>query len=434
MLRSLGERAGQVYRGWWLVGGAMTLQALLAGLFFQAYGAYAAYWMLEFGWSRTTISLAYSLHRTESGLLGPLHGWLLQRVSPRRVIVAGVLMLGIGFMGLAFVQDFVQFIVVFLLMAVGASLCGLLSLMTVLVNWFDRRRATALSLMQTGMSIGGLAVPLVAIGLAAYGWRAMAFGSGLAVIAIGLPIARLMRRDPEQLGLRPDGAPADEDGAPARSRVATGPAIGARAALRTWAFWSMSLAHSAAVAVVAGVSVHFVIFASGALGLSVAVAASLLALMTGVSILGQLLGGIAGDRVDKRVLATAGMLGHALAMLLLMRAETTTAVTVAAIVHGVAWGLRGPLMGALRADYFGRESFAAVMGVSSLIVMFGTVGGPLLLGIVADATGSYAPGFGALAALALVGSVGFAALGRPGGRRGVGTPSRGGRQGRQESG
>jgi MFS family permease len=84
-------------------------------------------------------------------------------------------------------------------------------------------------------------------------------------------------------------------------------------------------------------------------------------------------------------------------------------------VHGVAWGLRGPLMGALRADYFGRESFAAVMGVSSLIVMFGTVGGPLLLGIVADATGTYAPGFGALAALALVGSVGFAALGRPGG-------------------
>ena len=413
MLKSLGERAGKVYRGWWLVGGAMALQALLAGLFFQAYGAYAAYWMLEFGWSRTTISLAYSLHRTESGLLGPLHGWLLQRVSPRRVIVAGVLILGLGFMGLAFVQDFVQFIVVFLLMAVGASLCGLLSLMTVLVNWFERHRATALSLMQTGMGIGGLAVPLVALGLAAYGWRAMAFGSGLAVIAIGLPIARLMRREPEQLGLRPDGATEEEATRRARAGGGAGPAITARAALRTWAFWAMSLAHAAAVAVVAGVSVHFVIFVNDALGLSVAVGASLLALMTGVSIGGQLLGGVLGDRVDKRVLATAGMLGHALAMLLLAHAATPAAVTVAAVVHGLAWGLRGPLMGALRADYFGRESFAAVMGVSSLIVMFGTVGGPLLLGIVADLTGTYAPGFLALALLALVGSVGFAALGRP---------------------
>lgn len=416
VLRTLATRAAGVYRGWWLVAGAMTLQAVLAGLFFQAYGAYAAYWMAEFGWSRTTISLAYSLHRTESGLLGPLHGWLLQRVSPRRVIVAGVLMLGLGFLGLAFVQDFVQFIVVFLFMAVGASLCGLLSLMTVLVNWFERRRATALSLMQTGMSIGGLTVPLVALGLAAFGWRPVAFVSGLVVMAIGLPIARLMRRDPEQYGLRPDGATEEE--AARRARAGAGgaqPAITARAALRTWAFWAMSLAHAAAVAVVAGVSVHFVIFVNASLGMSIAAGASLLALMTGVSIGGQLLGGLLGDRVDKRFLATAGMLGHAVAMVLLARADAPSAVAVAAVVHGLAWGLRGPLMGALRADYFGRESFAAVMGVSSLIVMFGTVGGPLLLGIVADLTGSYAPGFLALAALAAIGSIGFAALGRPGG-------------------
>jgi sugar phosphate permease len=390
----------------------MALQAVLAGLFFQAYGAYAAYWMAEFGWSRTTVSLAYSLHRTESGLLGPLHGWLLQRVSPRRVITAGVVLLGSGFMVLSQVQDFVPFIVVFLLMAVGASLCGLLSLMTVLVNWFERRRATALSLMQTGMSLGGLTVPLVALGLAAFGWRPMAFASGLVVIVVGLPIARLMRRDPEQLGLRPDGAAAPARGAAGRVSDG-GPSLGVREALRTWAFWSMSVAHAAAVAVVAAVSVHFVIFANETLGLSITVAASLLALMTGVSIAGQLLGGVLGDRVDKRALATGGMLGHALAMVLLALASSPLTVTLAAVVHGVSWGLRGPLMGALRADYFGRESFAAVMGFSSLIVMLGTVGGPLMLGILTDVTGRYAPGFTVLAALAAVGSLGFATLRRP---------------------
>lgn len=412
MLSALRSRLDRVYRGWWLVSGAMALQAVLAGLFFQAYGTYAAYWMQEFGWSRTTISLAYSLHRSESGLLGPLHGALLQRVSPRRVIVAGVIVLGLGFMALAFVQDFMQFILVFLSMAVGASLCGLLSLMTVLVNWFEKRRATALSLMQTGMSIGGLAVPLVALGLAVHGWRPMAFASGVVVLAVGLPIARLMRRDPELLGLRPDGAPPEAAGGPTK-RVGSRPALDARQALRTWAFWSMSLAHAAAVAVVAAVSVHFVIFVVETRGLSVPLAASLLALMTGVSIAGQLLGGVLGDRVDKRVLATTGMLGHALAMGLLVLATTTTVVTIAALVHGVSWGLRGPLMGALRADYFGRDSFASVMGYSSLIVMFGTVGGPLLLGIVTDVTGTYAPGFAALGLLALVGSLGFATLRRP---------------------
>jgi len=415
MLNRLRDHAAGVYRGWWLVSGAMTLQAVLAGLFFQAYGAYAAYWMVEFGWSRTTISLAYSLHRTESGLLGPLHGWLLQRVSPRRVIAAGIIILGSGFMALAFVQDFVQFIVVFLLMAVGASLCGLLSLMTVLVNWFERRRSTALSLMQTGMSIGGLAIPLVALGLAAFGWRPMAFASGVVVLLVGLPIARLMRRDPEQLGLRPDGrseATADDG----RDGVgdASAPALSARQALRTWAFWSMSVAHAAAVAVVAAVSVHFVIYASETLGLSVATGASIMALMTGVSIAGQLVGGVLGDRVDKRALATAGMLGHSGAMLLLSMATNSSTVIAAALLHGLAWGLRGPLMGALRADYFGRASFAAVMGLSSLIVMFGTVGGPLVVGIVTDLTGSYAPAFASLSVLALIGSLGFATLRRPG--------------------
>ncbi len=391
----------------------MALQAVLAGLFFQAYGAYAAYWMAEFGWSRTTISLAYSLHRTESGLLGPLHGALLQRVSPRRVITAGVLLLGLGFMVLSFVQSFGQFIAVFLVMAVGASLCGLLSLMTVLVNWFERRRATALSLMQTGMSIGGLAVPFVALGLAAVGWRTMAFASGAVVLLVGLPISRLMLRSPEQVGLWPDGARGADGSGSSAGRGRLAPAYTVRQALRTWAFWSMSVAHAAAVAVVAAVSVHFVIYANETQGLAITVAATILALMTGVSIVGQLLGGLLGDRVDKRLLATGGMLGHALAMLLLAVATTPAMVMVGAVVHGVSWGLRGPLMGALRADYFGRESFAAVMGSSSLIVMLGSVGGPLLVGILTDLTGTYAPGFASLAALALVGSIGFATLRRP---------------------
>lgn len=410
-------RLGSVFRGWWLVGGAMVMQTVLAALFMQVYGTYAVYWMAEFGWSRTTVSLAYSVHRTESGLLGPLHGWLLQRFSPRRVIAAGVLMLGLGFIVLGFVQDFNQFIAVFMLMAVGASLCGLLSLMTVLVNWFERRRSTALSLMQTGMSIGGLAVPLVAVALAAFGWRPVSMVSGLLVIAIGLPIARLMRRDPEQLGLHPDGVPPAElqAGGTARPRPAR-PALSARQALGTWAFWSMSIGHAAAVAVVSAVLVHFVIYVTETLGLSVALAASILALMTAVSMVGQLLGGVVGDMVDKRLLTTVGMLGHALAMALMVGAASPAAVMVAAVIHGLAWGLRGPLMGALRADYFGRESFAAVMGLSSMIVTIGSVGGPLLVGIVADRTGSYEPAFVALAVLAGVGSLGFATLGRPGAR------------------
>lgn len=392
----------------------MTLQATVAALFLQSFGAYAPFWMAEFGWSRTTISLAYSLHRTESGLLGPLHGWLLQHVSPRRVVTAGVLLLGVGFIGLAFVVDFTSFLIVFLVQAIGASLCGVLSLMTVLVNWFDRRRTTALGLLQTGMSVGGLAVPLVALGLTGFGWRGTAFASGLIVLAIGLPAARLMHRHPSIVGAFPDGVAPTESiaatrGGPARQR----PALGARAAIRTQAFWAMSIGHAASVSVVAAVSVHFVLFSVETLGLGVPLAATLFSVMTLVSIVAQLIGGVAGDTLDKRWLAAGGAALHATAMVVLAFASSLPAAAVAAVVHGAAWGLRGPLMGPLRVDYFGNASFSTVMGFSSMIVMLGSVGGPLLVALVVDATGTYRPAFLAIAAIAGLSALAFLSLRSP---------------------
>ena len=78
-------------------------------------------------------------------------------------------------------------------------------------------------------------------------------------------------------------------------------------------------------------------------------------------------------------------------------------ITLFVLLHGLAWGARGPLMQALRADYFGSSSFGSIMGISSLIVMLGTTLGPLIAGILADWTGSYRAGFLVLAALAAVG-------------------------------
>jgi len=414
----LRTRLRSVFPGWWIVASAMSLQATIAGLFLQAFGAYVPFWMAEFGWSRTTISLAYSLHRTESGLLGPLHGWILARVSPRRVVTVGVLLLGGGFIAMAGVQGFTAFLIVFLVQAVGASLCGMLSLMTVLVNWFERRRTTALGLMQTGMSLGGLAVPLVALGLSAYGWRAVSVASGLVVLAIGLPTAARMHRDPAQFGLRPDGAlssepsdaSADSAGSAARK---SSPDVSARAAMRTRAFWAMSIGHALSVLVVAAVSVHFVLYAVETLSLGVPLAATLFTLMTLVSIVAQVVGGAMGDAMDKRILAAWGTAGHAAAMVMLAFATTVWLAAIAIMLHGIAWGVRGPLMGAMRADYFGNASFPTVMGFSSMIVMMGSVMGPLIVGLVADTTGDYGFGLLAVGALAGVGVLAFLAMPAP---------------------
>ena len=407
------DRASRIFLGWKIVAGAVALQTLIAALFQQAYGVYASFWMAEFGWSRTTISLAYSLHRTESALLGPAHGWLLQRFSPRHVILAGILTLGTGFVALAFVRGFTQFIACFLLMAVGASLASILSLTTVLVNWFERYRARAMSLLATGLSIGGLLIPLVTIALVTYGWRPVSVASGLLVLLLGVPISRLMHRAPEPFGLLPDGGPApgQADGhapaSPAR------PSFTVREALRTRTFWLLSFGHSSGFMAVSGLMVHYVIFVQDRFELTVTVAATLLTMMTLASMAGQLIGGFYGDRVEKRLLASAGMLGHAAALVLMAFASSVPVLVVASLLNGFSWGIRGPLMSAMRADYFGRASFAMIMGTSSLVVTLGAVGGPLLAGLLADRSGDYRLAFLMLAATSLAGAAAFFCLSPP---------------------
>lgn len=398
--------------GWKVVGGAVVLQALVAALFQQAYGVYATFWMSEFGWSSTTISLAYSLHRTESALLGPLHGWLLQRFSPRSVVLVGVVMLGGGFVWLGFVPGLAQFISAFLLMAVGASLAGWLSLTTVLVNWFERYRARVHSLMATGLSIGGLAIPLVTLVMVAYGWRAAAIGSGVLVLLVGIPASRLMFRQPEDLGLLPDGGTGSDVSDAPEVRVPL-PSTSLGIALRSKEFWLLSFGHTMGVTIVSAISVHFVVFARDQLSLSVTLAAAIFTMMVATSMLGQLIGGYFGDRVDKRYLAAWGMVGHASAIVILAFASSSAALVLAAVLHGLGWGVRGPLMGAMRADYFGRGSYAMIMGVVSLIVTLGSVGGPLLTGILADATGGYRGAFLILGGMAVAGAGAFVVLRAP---------------------
>jgi MFS family permease len=118
-----------------------------------------------------------------------------------------------------------------------------------------------------------------------------------------------------------------------------------------------------------------------------------------------------GDRYKKRLIAAACMLGHALGLLLLTYAVSLWMVIAFALLHGTAWGLRGPFMQAMRADYFGRSAIGMILGLSFMIIVVGQVGGPIIPGIFADLTGDYRVGFTIIAVLAGLGS-GFFLLAR----------------------
>jgi sugar phosphate permease len=408
-------RARGVFHGWWIVASAAGIQALQTVLLMQGYGAYAAVLRDEFGWSKTALSGAASLQRVESGLLGPPQGWMLDRFGARTIMRIGLVILAGGFFFFSQINSLPMFYLAFVTMAVGASLSGFMSVTTVVVQWFERRRATAMAFMQTGMSMGGILVPLVGWSLVQFGWRTTAMISGVLVLVIGLPLVQMMRDEPEKYGMLPDGErPAETVGdgveaAPVIERVNFTP----RQALRTRAFWFIGFGHALAVLVVSALMVHLVVFLKEDLGFSVTGATVIVSIMTAITMAGQIAGGFLGDRFEKRKIAAIAMFGHAAGLYALAFGSTLYWVLAFTVLHGTAWGMRGPLMQAMRADYFGRKSFGVIMGFSSLIIMFGNVAGPLVAGITADATGSYRIGFAVMATLAGLGSIFFALATKP---------------------
>lgn len=407
-------RREKLFYGWWIVASTATLQALFSGLFWQAYGAYVVLLREEFGWSKTMLSSAYSFAQAESGTIGPISGVLLDKFGPRAVMRAGVVIAAIGLMLFSQVQTPFLFFVTFIMIAIGAGMAGFLSATTAIVNWFERKRSTAIGLVTAGFALGGMAVPITVQLLEAFGWRATAFGSGVAILVLGLPLVQCVRHRPGPYGQYADGiAPGDPRHAAHAAMKGSATDFTLREALDTPAFWLIALGHGSALVIVAAVQVHTVAHVTESLGYSLAAASGVITLMTLLQFTGTLTGGWLGDHINKRVLVVGCMVSHAGGILLLAHATGFAMVAAFCVMHGLAWGIRGPQMTAIRADYFGSSSFGTIMGISMIIVMMGSISGPIVAGVLYDATGSYNRGFDILALVAVLGSLFFVAAARP---------------------
>lgn len=403
LVKFLFKNKKPLFFGWWVVLGSYVIQVLNGALLFHAFSAYILPLQAEFGWSRAAVSGVFSLIRAESGILGPLQGWAVDRYGPRAMMRAGIVLFAAGYIYFSRIDSLWSFYAAFALIALGSSLGGFIPIATTITNWFARRRATALGLAMTGMGVGGLLIPLVVWSLTHYGWRDTAFFSGLAILVLGLPATQLMRHQPEDYGLRPDGDATDSG--TAVDDLGGEPHFTARQVLRAPAFWLLSIGHSSALLVVGTVLVHQIPHMVEHVGLSQEAAATNVTLLLVFVIGGQLCGGWIGDRIDKRLIMVLCMWMHAAALILFAHADSRFGSTVFAIVHGTAWGVRGTLINAIRADYFGRASYATISGFASLIIMIGMTVGPLFAGFLHDLTGTYRQAFMILAGLSALGSV-----------------------------
>ena len=410
----------KLFYGWWIVGAGLVSMMLSSGLFFNGFGFYFEPIRSQFGWSRTAMSGAISLSRLESGILGPIEGYLIQRFEPRKVMFVGFLIFALGFLILSYVNHIAAFYAAVLIMALGSGLAGFAAVVAAINNWFRRNKTKAFGISMLGLGLGGVIFsPLLAWLIYEYGWQTAAIISGIILLVLGLPISQLVRYSPEPYGLLPDGdAPEEEDASSTENRprrILTPPSdedYTWREALGTWAFWIISICHALALVAISATGVHQVAYMEADLGLSEARAAGVVMVLSLVMMLCQPLGGFLGDRYSKRHIAALCLLGHGVAMVILATATGYWLLMLYAVVNGLSWGTRGPIITAMRGDYFGRKDFAIINGFSQVVMMLGMVVGPMIAGFMAD-NYSYESGFFIIAGMVAGGSILFLIMRQP---------------------
>lgn len=409
------SRSRRPFYGWWVTGAAATMFSIQTAAWGATFGAYLLQVQDEFGWSKLAISTAFSVSHVISGLIAPGQGWMIDRFGSRVVMRAGVSMLGIAFIMLSLVNNLWLFYAIVLMVGLGTNLAGFITLNTAVANWFIRKRALALGLSSTGIGIGGLLAPLVTWSLVTNGWRPTAFWTGVAVMLIALPLSQLLRQRPQDYGMLPDGAKPrlEGDSAQALPKTATPIDFTVAEAMRDRSFWLVSVGHGMALVSVFAVMVHLVPLLVEGHGWSETSAQAMFAVVSTSSLIGQVGGGFLGDRFSKTRLSAACMIGHGIALLMMATADSAIVIAAAAMLHGLSWGVRGPLMMAIRADFYGMRNFGTIMGYSTAIIMVGPLIGPALAGGLNDYFGGYTEAFALLGIMTAVSTLFFLLARKP---------------------
>jgi MFS family permease len=203
-----------LFYGWRMVAASCALRVLGAGLHSFGFTVFFLPLSQDFNLNRTSTSLAFSLARAEGAIEGPIVGHLLDRYGPKPIMLAAVLLMGVGYLLFSQVNSYATFLLVYLGVISLAHAGGFMHAPMVLINtWFIRHRARAITVSSAAFGLGGVLVaPVLSIIVQTWGWRWGAAIAGMFFLVMGIPLALTIRRSPESMGLLPDG---DEPVSPA---------------------------------------------------------------------------------------------------------------------------------------------------------------------------------------------------------------------------
>jgi MFS family permease len=406
-IRSDGPR---LYYGWVIVGVLALAGFTQTSQTFPVWGVLLKPITEEMGWSRTAFSGAMGVGTVLGAFIGLAVAPFIDRVGPRWPMVGAFAVIGLSLVLMASMDSLWQF---YLLLVVGRVLhLGIVSIATesTIPKWFMAKRGIAAGVGTSGNRIGSAVTPVyVQAIILLSGWRLSLVVTGIVVWIVSLvPVALFMRRGPEELGLRPDGAPAPprrpmqsvEQNSQSRMPNAAEPGYSRSQALRTRAFYMLVGADAVLMTVIPTTSLHLIPFLTDR-GISAEFGVAVVALSSLIGVLGSLVAGWLRDQVGSRRVAMLSFLsfGGLFALLPLVFSPA------AALLWGLGYGLmQAGIMISIQvliADYFGHRHLAAIRGMVMPVRSVGQAAGPVLAGVAFDITGGYGAVFGAFVVLNL---------------------------------
>jgi len=409
--------SGRLFYGWWMMARLGVLRSLSGGLHIFGFSVFFLPITRDLGLSRAATSLIFSVSKVEGAFEGPVAGQFIDRLGPRAVIIAGCLLAGTGYLLLSQTRSFVTLLVVYtFIITIGIGSGFQQAPMALANNWFFRRRALAMALISSAVSLGGaLLTPLLVMGVHGLGWRPAAMLAGLTFLAVGLPVAWGLRSTPESVGLTPLGqeVPSGWEAHAPPGNEAHDFSVGE--AMRSAAFWILVLGSILRLFGFNAILVHFIPILVWK-GIAEPTAGLYLSALASLGILMHPLMGWLADRWPKPRVLALGMASGGVALLILLYGGSGILWLVLPLFVPVE--ALFPVTWATVGEFFGRRRFATVRGLVTMFVALGPVTGPVFAGRVYDTSGSYTLALQVFIVFFFLSAVVFGMLRRPRRRRG----------------
>lgn len=344
----------------------------------------------EYGWSRTVITSGNALGKLLVGpLFGFIAGWLIDKYGPRRLMMAGVLLMGTALIGLSFSNSLGLFYLFYIFNALGYVCGGPLPCQVLISRWFDKNRGKAMGIAYLGIGAGGAVVPLIAAGLEkSYGWHNSLMVLGVLVILIAFPMVFFIRGSSSLAG----------------THAHKEPAVPIKTILKNPYFYLLAIGSMCAIGVVGGVNQHLKLYLRD-LDFSQSQAAHVISLVLLSSLIGRVLMGWLADLFPRKYVMILIYLIVAFSIPLLLVPEFPGRIYIFAVIFGIGLGGDYMIIPLMAGDLFGIRALGRTMGI--ILVADGVAESlfPMFLGAMHDAQNTYSTAFIILIGVAITGAV-----------------------------